>query len=65
MRSCFIAAASSEVMDCRLLYQVGMTFVTDHSGRLFTASKCSLKDLVQNEVVAWKSMTVVVFRHCF
>ena len=30
-----------------------MSFVVDHSGRLFTG-KCSLKDLVQNEDATWK-----------
>ena len=33
--------------------QVGMSFVVDHSGRLFTAKKCSLRDLVSNGDVTW------------
>ena len=33
--------------------QVGMSFVLDHSGRVFTDKKCSLKDLVSNGDVPW------------
>ena len=33
-----------------------MSFIVDHSGRLFTAGKkkCSLKDLARNDDVTWK-----------
>ena len=33
------------------LLQVGMTFLCDHSGRVYTKQKCTLKDLVSNQEV--------------
>lgn len=34
--------------------EVGMTILVDHSGKLFTKEKCTIKDLIVNKEVSKK-----------
>ena len=34
-----------------------MAFVIDHSGRLFTGKKCSLRDIAQNQDATWRHIS--------
>ena len=38
-----------------------MTFLTDHSGRVFTTKKCSLKDVVANADATLTAVTISMY----